>query len=135
MWRCKNCLAPMKNNDQFCVGCGEQAAPRPGRARLMSVVVDSVLKEFNLAGRTVPDEDARIVVVEISIALRQSPAYERWVRQLSTLQPSEAIFSALHFGWALREAVESNWWDSLPRASDPVYTETLKQLANELLGR
>jgi hypothetical protein len=47
---------------------------------------------------------------------------------------SKAISSAVHLGWSLRDAVESNWWDSLPRASDPEFTKALRELAREIYG-
>jgi len=68
------------------------------------------------------------------VALKQSPAYEKWLKQIATLQHTNAISCAIHFGWLLREAVESNWWDSLPRASDTAYSKALTQLADEILG-
>lgn len=132
MKRCENCLNPIKDPDPMCGSCGEQAPPQPDRARLMSVVVDAVLKELNLAGQVAPDEDARLVAVEILVALKQSSAYSEWSRQLTKLELTSAISSAVHLGWSLREAVESNWWDSLPRASDPGFTKALRELAREI---
>ncbi len=98
----------------------------------MSVVVDAVLKELNLAGEVAPDEDTKLVVVEILVALKQSPAYSEWSKQLAKLELASAISSAVHLGWSLREAVESNRWDSLPRASDRGFTKALRGLVREI---
>ena len=87
-----------------------------------------MLKEQNLGSHSAPDEDAKLVAVEILVVLRQSTGYVEWSKRLAQLPPANAISSAVHLGWLLREAVESNWWDSLPRASDPEFTKMLREL-------
>ncbi len=130
---CENCLAPMKDGDTVCARCGEKAKPRTDRARLMSVVVDATLQELNLADEAAPDEEAKLVVVEVLFAVKQSPAYAVWLKEAGKLPFRSAISGAVVLGWALREAVESNRWDHLPRASDPEYTEWLRRLSLDLL--
>ena len=80
MKRCKNCLTSMKNNEEVCSGCGQTVEPPRDRARLLSVVVDAVIKELNLTGTMAPDEHARLVSVEILMAVKQSPAYSEWLK-------------------------------------------------------
>jgi hypothetical protein len=72
------------------------------------------------------------VALEIMCALKQSPPYSEWLTQISRLPLSSAMSSAIMLGWFLREAVESNCFDHLPRASNGTYTEALRQMMREL---
>jgi hypothetical protein len=119
----------MKDSDTVCARCGERAKPRTDRARLLSVVVDATLQELDDARR---DEESKLMAVEVLLAVKQSPVYNAWLKQADKLPVGSAIPQAVVLGWALREAVESNRWGHLPRASDPEYTELLRRMSREL---
>jgi hypothetical protein len=135
MKRCMNCLKPMRDIDAVCGACGEGAPPVPDRARLMSVVVDSVIGELNLLGGAPLDEEQELEALELLLALKRSPAYAELYRKLARLPLESALSSAAHLGWVLRAAVQSNWWDHLPKVSDLRLTETLRQMNRELRNR
>jgi len=128
---CENCLAAMRNSDLVCKKCGEKAKPPNDRARLMPVVVDEVLKEIGSFDPAAPDDEMMLVGVEVIFALRESHLYPEYSRQHANISFNKAIESAVLLGWSLREAVESNCWDALPRASDETYTEALRQMSRE----
>jgi hypothetical protein len=125
----------MRNSDLVCKKCGEKAKPPNDRARLMSVVVDEVIKEIGEFNETAPDDEMMLVGVEVMFALRQSHLYPEYLRQNANISFNGAMASAVLLGWSLREAIESNRWDMLPRASDKTYTEMLRQLSRELNAR
>jgi hypothetical protein len=125
----------MRNTDLVCKKCGEKAKPPNDRARLMSVVVDEVLKEIGSFEKTAPDEEMTLVGVEVMFALKQSHLYPEYLRQHADMPFTGAMASAILLGWSLREEVESNRWDTLPRASDKTYTEALRQMSRELNTR
>jgi len=129
---CKNCLASMMNSDLVCKNCGEEAKPLNDRARLMSAVVDEVLKQIGSFQTTAPDEEMMLVGVEVMSALKHSHLYPEYLRQHADMPFTGAMASAILLGWSLREEVESNRWDTLPRASDKTYTEALRQMSREL---
>ncbi len=131
MKRCKNCLGAMKATDDLCGRCGERAEPRPDRARLFSVVVDAVIKEVTQNPVSATDEQA-ILATEIICAINQSPLYAEWLKEATKLPAHTAISNAICIGWALREEVNSNWWDALPKASNRTYTEALRQLTQQI---
>jgi len=124
----------MKDSDPSCNACGEKAPAISDRARLMSVVVDSVIGELNLLGGVPLDEERELEALEVLLALKHSPAYDELYRKLAQLPLETALSSATHLGWVLRAAVQSNWWDHLPKASDPRLTEALRQMNRELKG-
>ena len=128
---CENCLAAMRNSDLVCKKCGEKAKPPSDRARLMSVVVDEVIKEIGSFDPAAPDDEMMLVGVEVIFALRESHLYPEYLRQHANISLNKAMESAVLLGWSLREAVESNRWDTLPRASDKTYTEMLRQMSRE----
>ncbi len=132
---CENCLASMRNSDLVCNKCGEKAKPPNDRVRLMSVVVDEVLKEIGSFEKTAPDDEMKLVGVEVMFALKESHLYPEYLRQHANISFNGAMASAILLGWSLREAVESNRWDTLPRASDKTYTEALRQMSQELNKR
>jgi hypothetical protein len=129
---CENCLASMRDSDPVCKKCGEKAKPPYDRARLMPVVVDEVLKEIGSFEKTAPDDEMMLVGVEVMFALRESHLYPEYLRQHANISFNGAIASAVLLGWSLREAVQSNRWNALPRASDKTYTEALRQMSREL---
>ena len=98
----------------------------------MSVVVDEVLKEVGSFDKTAPDDEMMLVGVEVMLALKESHLYPEYLRQHAHISFNGAMASAVLLGWSLREAVESNRWDALPRASDKAYTEMLRQMGREL---
>jgi len=129
---CENCLASMGNSDLVCKSCGEKAKPPIDRARLMSVVVDEVLKEIGSFDPTAPDDEMMLVGVEVIFALRESRLYPEYLSQHASVSLNKAMESAVLLGWSLREAVQSNRWNALPRASDKTYTEALRQMSRGL---
>ena len=128
---CENCLASMRDSDLVCKNCGEKANPPNDRARLMSVVVDEVLKEIGSFDKTAPDEEMMLVATEVMFALKESHLYPEYLRQHANITFNGAMASAILLGWSLREAVESERWDTLPRASDKTYTEALRRMSRE----
>jgi hypothetical protein len=98
----------------------------------MSVVVDSVIGELNLIGGRALNEERELEALEVLLALKQSTAYAELCLRLADLPLGNALSSAVHLGWVLRGAVESNWWDHLPKASDATLTEALRQMSREL---
>ncbi len=132
---CENCLASMRNSDLVCNNCGEKAKPPNDRARLMPSIVDEVLKEIGSFDKTAPDEEMVLVAVEVTLALKQSHLYPEHLRQHADMGFTGAMASAILLGWRLREEVESNRWDTAPRASDKTYTEALRQMSRELNTR
>src|SRR5258708_74241 len=132
MKRCMNCLKPMVDSDVVCASCGEKSPPPPESARLMSVVVDSVIGELNLIGGRNLNEEREVEALEVLLALKQSAAYAELCFRLADLPLGSALSSAVHLGWVLRGAVESNWWDRLPKTSDATFTKALRQMSREL---
>lgn len=98
----------------------------------MPVIVDEVLKEIGSFKKTAPDDEMMLVGVEVMFALRESHLYPEYLRQHANISFNGAMASAVLLGWSLREAVESNRWDTLPRASDKGYTEMLRQMSREV---
>jgi hypothetical protein len=122
----------MRDSDLVCKKCGEKAKPPCDRARLMPVVVDEVLKEIGSFEKTAPDDEMMLVGVEVMFALRESHLYPEYLRQHASISFNGAMASAVLLGWSMREAVQSNRWDTLPRASDKTYAEALRQMSREL---
>jgi hypothetical protein len=94
-------------------------------------VVDSVLKEVTERNLSA-SEDELLTTVEVLLALNQSPVYKEWLSTLSQDPVSSAVSSAILVGWALREEVETNLWEALPRVSDNRYTALLREAAENI---
>jgi hypothetical protein len=131
MKRCTDCLQKLRNSAPACDNCGRACEPLPDRARLFSTVVDSVLKEVTERNLSA-SEDELLTTVEVLLALNQSPVYKEWLSTLSQDPVSSAVSSAILVGWALREEVETNLWEALPRVSDNRYTALLREAAENI---